>query len=70
MACRQTNKREARLNQLKEVNEKRFQWEGINRLKSTSTPKFCKLKDNNGKRIPEKEYAQSAADSRSTMEGK
>ena len=56
------DKRAAKLEQLKEIDERGYKWEGIKRLKSTFTPKFCKFKDKNGKRIPEKEYAQKAAE--------
>ena len=32
------------------------------RMKSTFTPKFCKFKDKNGRRIPASQYASAAAD--------
>ena len=56
------DKREAKLNQLKEMDERGYKWEGVKRLKSTFTPNFCKFKDKNGRRIPEKQYAQKAAE--------
>ncbi len=39
-----------------------YKWEGFKTMRAKFTPKFCKLKDKDGNRIPESQYAQKAAD--------
>ena len=55
-------KRKHQLEQLEEIGEHGYRWEGIKRLKSKFSPKTCKFKDKEGDRIPPKMYSSKAAE--------